>query len=250
MSAVDVVLVLVAGLACGAVNAVAGGGSLILFPALVATGMGTLSANVTNSIAAWPGYVGSCLGFRPELEAQRERLPRLGVAAALGSVVGCVLLLSTSSSAFDDVVPLLVLAAAALLAVQPLVAKRVGEPTELGRRNRAVQAGAIFLASIYGGYFGAALGVIYLGVLALTIAAPLKRLNGLKAGLSVIDASVSVLIFGLFGPVQWVAVAIAAPATLLGGYLGARAARRIDDRLLRWGVVTFAVIVAVVLAVG
>ena len=241
------VLVALAGLACGAVNAMAGGGSLILFPALLATGMGPLAANVTNSVSTWPGYLGSSYGFRAELEAERSRLPRLAVATLAGSVVGCTLLLVTPTAAFDRVVPVLIVAAAALLAVQPMVARRVGAPVE-HQRSRRFQFAAIFLASVYGGYFGAALGVIFLGVLALTIAEPLRRLNGLKAGLSVVDSTVSLVIFGLFGPVHWVAVAVAAPAALVGGYVGARLARRVDDNVLRVGVVVFAVAVAGYLA--
>lgn len=242
------VLLAVAGLACGAVNAVAGGGSLILFPALLATGMGSLAANVTNSVSTWPGYLGSTAGFRPELEAQRHRLPRLAVATIAGSLTGCVLLLVTPASAFDRVVPLLVLVAAGLLAVQPLVAARVSDTAAAHPRMGHAQLAGVFLASIYGGYFGAALGVILLAVLGLTIAEPLRRLNGLKAGLSVVDATVSVIVFGLFGPVHWWAVAVAAPAALVGGYLGARVARRIPDRPLRIGVVVFAVAVAGYLA--
>lgn len=233
-------LVAVAGLACGAINAMAGGGSLVLFPALLATGMGGLAANVTNSVSTWPGYVGSAVGFRAELDDQRHRLPALAVVTLAGSTVGCVLLLVTPSSAFDLVVPVLLVLAAGLLAVQPAVRDHVGHPLEGGHRVRRAQLGGVFLASIYGGYFGAALGVIFLAVLALTIPEPLRKLNGLKAGLSIVDASVSLVLFGLFGPVEWGAVAVAAPAALIGGYLGSRAARRVDERLLRTGVIVFA----------
>jgi uncharacterized membrane protein YfcA len=244
-----VVLVAVAGLLCGIVNALAGGGSLILFPALVATGMGTLAANVTNAVATWPGYVGSVHGFRPELEQQRHHLPRLAVAAALGAVVGSTLLLVTPSDAFDAVVPALVVAAAVLLAVQPRLARRLGSPRHrVGGRHRGREL-AVGLASIYGGYFGAALGVILLGVLGLTIDASLRRLNGLKAALSLVVASVTLVAFALLGPVRWSAVAVAAPATLVGGHLGARLARVVPDAALRASVVVLALGVAAVLAV-
>jgi uncharacterized membrane protein YfcA len=245
----DVLLVALAGLACGAVNALAGGGSLILFPALMATGMGSLAANVTNSVSTWPGYIGSTLGFREEIRDQRHRLPRLAVATLAGSVVGCTLLLVTPPDAFDAIVPLLVLVAAGLLAIQPTVARRVGTPVDGHPGTQRLQLAGVFCASIYGGYFGAALGVIFLAVLALTIAEPLKRLNGLKACLSLLDATVSLVIFGLFGPVEWLAVAIAAPAALVGGYLGAHGARRVDDGVLRTGIVVFAVVVAIYLLV-
>ncbi|HRW38331.1 MAG: sulfite exporter TauE/SafE family protein [Acidimicrobiales bacterium] len=249
MSGAEVALVVVAALACGAVNALAGGGSLILFPALVATGMGTLAANVTNSVSTWPGYLGSIGGFRAELAAHRHRLPRLAAATVAGSLVGCALLLATPTEAFDAIVPILVLVAAGLLAVQPAVARRVGVPVDHHRRASRGQLVAISFAAVYGGYFGAALGVIFLGVLALTIDAPLRELNGLKAGLSAVDATVSLVVFGLFGPVAWGAVAVAAPATLVGGYLGARVARRVPDAVLRPAVIAFAVLVALALAV-
>ncbi len=249
MSGADVALIVAAGLACGAINSVAGGGSLILFPALIATGMGTLTANVTNSVASWPGYLGGAYGFREELASQRRRLPPLVITTLAGSTTGCVLLLVTPSSAFDAVVPVLVAAASLLLAVQPMVARRAGEPRDGSRAHGRAQLAGIFLATIYGGYFGGALGVIVLGVLSLTVPETLRRLNGLKTGLSVVDASVSVVIFGLFGPVRWMAVVIAAPSTLVGGYLGARVARRIDEKVLRWCVVAFGLAVAIYLAV-
>jgi uncharacterized membrane protein YfcA len=242
-----VALVVVAGFGCGLVNAVAGGGSLLLFPALAATGMGTLAANVTNAVSTWPGYLGSAYGFREELVAQRHRAPRLVVAAALGAAVGAALLLATPTEAFDVVVPFLVVAAGALVAAQPAIARRVGEPMEGARRHRWAQLGSVFVASIYGGYFGAALGVVYLGVLALTIAEPLRRLNGLKAAMSVAGATVGVVAFGLFGPVEWWAVALAAPSALVGGYLGSHASRRIDERVLRIAIVAFSLVVAVIL---
>jgi uncharacterized membrane protein YfcA len=237
-------LVATAGLLCGALNAVAGGGSLILFPALVATGLPTLAANVTNSVATWPGYVGGVAGFWDDLRDQKHRLWPLALATLAGSTTGCVLLLTTPTSAFDKVVPVLVLFASALLAVQPYVKRWVGK----ARNAAGVRWFAIFLATIYGGYFGGALGVIMVGVLSLTLADSLRRLNALKGGLSLVDASVSVVIFGLFGPVDWMSVLVAAPSTLVGGYVGARLARRLPDRLLRWCVVVFGIGVAAWLA--
>jgi uncharacterized membrane protein YfcA len=171
----------------------------------------------------------------------------LSLAAAGGAVVGCVLLLATPPSAFDVVVPFLVLAASMLLAVQPRVAALVGPPSGDHRANGRVLYPAVALAAVYGGYFGGALGVILLGVLALTVHDSLRRLNGLKAALSLVVASVTVVAFGLFGPVDWVAVAIIAPAALAGGFLGAKLARRLNDRALRWAVVVFGVVVAVLL---
>ena len=247
MQVTDAFLLAGAGLLGGGVNAVAGGGSLILFPALVATGYGTLAANVTNSVALWPGYVGGVAGFRRELAGQRARVVSLAVTAVLGAVVGCVLLLATPASAFDAVVPFLVLAASLLLAAQPRVSRMVGPPSADHRANGKVLYPTVGLAAVYGGYFGGALGVILLGVLALTVHDSLRRLNGLKAALSLVVATVTVVAFGLFGPVDWAAVALIAPATLVGGFVGAKVARRLNDRALRRAVVVFGVVVAVLL---
>lgn len=238
-------LVALAGLACGVVNSIAGGGSLLLFPALLATGMSSLSANVTNSLATWPGYVGGVAGFRDDLGDQRGRLVRLAAATVVGSTVGCVLLLATPSAAFDVIVPFLVLTATGLTALQPWAKRRLerrgtaSSPTP-GRSTLA----AVGLAAVYGGYFGGALGVVFLAVLGLTVGDTLRRLNAAKSVLSLVDASVSVVVFGLFGPVHWGLVAIAAPSTLVGGFVGARIARRLDERVLRTAVVVFGVAVA------
>lgn len=247
MSVADILLLVGAGLLGGAVNAIAGGGSLIVFPALLATGFGTVAANVTNSVSQWPGYLGSVAGFRTELAGQRGRLVSLTLSAILGSIAGCVLLLTTPAAAFDAVVPILVLLASLLLALQPRISRLVGPPEPGAPARRLPLYLAVFVASIYGGYFGGALGVILIGVLALTVHDSLRRLNALKAALSLVVATVTVVAFGLFGPVDWLAVAIVAPAALVGGFVGARIARRLNDRVLRWCVVVFGVGVAIYL---
>lgn len=240
-----ILLLVAAGLLGGAVNAVAGGGSLIVFPALLATGFGTVAANVTNSVAQWPGYLGSVLGFGKELAGQRGRLLALSLSAILGAAAGCVLLLTTPAAAFDAIVPLLVLLASLLLAVQPLIAKVVAPPAEDSSAGKRIPLHlAIFVACIYGGYFGGALGVVLIGVLALTVNDSLRRLNALKSALSLVVATVTVIAFGIFGPVDWLAVAVIAPSTLVGGFIGAKVARRLNDTVLRWCVVIFGVGVA------
>lgn len=243
----QMVIVALAGFMCGAVNSVAGGGSLILFPALIASGLPTLNANVTNSVATWPGYVGGVLGFREELRDQKSRLAGLTLVTLAGSTTGCVLLLTTPSEAFDIVVPALVLFATGLLWMQPRIKKWMARraPTQ-GKHHRALYP-CLFLATVYGGYFGGALGVIIIGALALTMADELPRLNALKGALSLLDCTVSVVIFGLFGPVDWPAVLIAAPSTLVGGYVGARIARRLNEKYLRWSIIVLGVAVSVYL---
>jgi uncharacterized membrane protein YfcA len=249
MSPFDAAIVLAAGLACGVVNSIAGGGSLILFPSLLATGMSTLSANVTNSVATWPGYVGGVVGFRDQIADQRRRLPSLVAATLAGSTIGCVTLLLTPEGAFDVVVPFLVLFASLLTAAQPAAKRRLARSGATRQTPGPAAVAGIFVAALYGGYFGGALGVIIVGVLGLTIHDSFARLNASKALLTLVDASVSVTIFGLFGPVHWAYVAVAAPSTLAGGYLGAHVARRLDERVLRTSVVVIGLSVAVYLFV-
>ncbi len=243
----DIVLLVLAGAACGLVNSIAGGGSLILFPALLVTGLPPLAANVTNSVATWPGYLGGVGAFRAEIGQRKHLLPPLLVATLLGSVTGCVLLLVTPSSAFDVVVPVLVLIATVMTALQPVVKKRLKDSAGADHPPTASAVVAVFFATIYGGYFGGALGVIVLGVLALTIKDTIKNLNATKSVISLLDATVSVVIFGLFGPVDWLSVAIAAPTCLVGGYLGGRIARKMNETVLRVCVVTLGAVVTVAL---
>ena len=248
MTPLEISIVATAGFLCGAVNAVAGGGSLILFPALIASGLPTLDANVTNSVATWPGYLGGVFGFQEDLKGEGKRMIPLSLATLAGSSVGCVLLLTTPTSAFDLIVPVLVLFSSTLLALQPRMKKWMAEKAPVEGKNHPGLYPGIFLATIYGGYFGGALGVIIIGVLALTMADDLKKLNAIKGWLSLVDCCVSVAIFGLFGPVDWWAVAVAAPTTLLGGYVGARVARKLNDKVLRFSVISLGVAVSIYLA--
>lgn len=241
MHLADALLLAGAGVIGGAVNSIAGGGSLIVFPALLATGYGTLAANVTNSVAQWPGYLGGVLGFRAELGGQRRRIGQLSAVAVAGSVLGCIVLLAAPAGAFDVVVPFLVLLASLLLAFQPRIARWVAPPESAHGDNVRLLYPVVFAGAAYGGYFGGALGVILLGVLALTVHDALRRVNAAKSALSLVVSTVTVLIFGFYGPVHWAAVAVVAPAALVGGFLGARIARRLNDRVLRWCVVVFGV---------
>jgi uncharacterized protein len=227
---------LVAGLVAGAVNAAAGGGSLLVFPSLLAVGLPPLAANVTNSIAQWPGYLGIIAGARDDLRGQGRRIVLTSVVAALGSAVGCMLLLVLPTFVFNAVVPVLVLLASALFALQPLI-RRWTAPTA-GMPDRFVTLlPSVFLASVYGGYFGGALGVILIATLSLFAHDSLARLNALKGLLSLVVASVTVVYFAIGAPVDWLAVGLLAPTTLVGGYVGARIARRSPEQVLRWAVV-------------
>lgn len=244
---VGLVFLLVAGLLAGAVNAVAGGGSLLVFPALLAVGFPPLAANVTNSVAQWPGYVGLVVGARADLPGQGRRILRTGAVAVLGSALGAGLLLVLPTAVFDAVVPGLVVLASLTMAVGPWLKRWIGDPEAALRDRGPALLVAVFLAAVYGGYFGGALGVVLISALALFAHDELRRLNALKGVLSLVVASVTVVVFAIGAPVDWLAVALLAPATLIGGYLGALLARRMPEGLLRWAVVLLGLAVGVLL---
>ncbi len=246
VTAGDIVLLCGAGLAGGFVNSIAGGGSLLVFPALIATGLGTVAANVTNSIALWPGYIGTLFGLGPLVRSQTAQARRLAAVACLGSALGCAVLLSTPTRAFTVVVPFLVIGATLLVALQPAIARRVG--TEHGTHPRVLLV-AVGLGAVYGGYFGGGLGVILLAVIGLTMAAPLRETNALKSIVSLMVATVALVAFVAFGPVHWLEVAITAPTALVGGILGGRLAASVNERVLRAAIVAFGLSVGVWLAV-
>ncbi|MER6944819.1 sulfite exporter TauE/SafE family protein [Nonomuraea sp. NPDC000554] len=235
-----------AGLLAGAVNALAGGGTLISFPALLALGQPSISASVTNAVALWPGYLGGVLGYRAELRGQRRRTVLLSVTAMLGAIAGSALLLLTPGKLFDSLVPWLVAFASLALLAQPWLRKRFGGDDDRPP-SRWVHAGA-FLGGCYGAYFNGGMGVLLLAVLGMFLHDNLHRVNAVRAALSLVVSSVSVVAFSLFGPVRWEAVAVVAPASLVGGFLGTRLARLMSPAVLRGVVVAFGLGVAAVLA--
>lgn len=255
MNAAQIALLLGAGFAAGAVNAVAGGGSLVTFPALLSTGLSQIAANVTNSVAVSPGYVASVYGSRTdltEITATRGRgmLLKLAPTTVIGAVAGCVLLRVTPPAAFKWIVPFLVLGAALVLAFQDRLRSVVGHPRDLTPRGRTVALHVtVGLGAIYGGYFGAALGVMLVSSLGLVIDETLKRINALKNAISAVVGLVTVVAFALYFPVDWADVALLAPATMVGGYLGARLARRLPPLVLRAVIVTLGLVVGVVLLI-
>ncbi|MFB9236135.1 sulfite exporter TauE/SafE family protein [Plantactinospora siamensis] len=243
----EAALLVGAGLAAGTVNAIAGGGSLITFPALIAIGLSPVPANVTNSVSVCPGYLSSVLGSRQDLPPRRQLLPLLPTAV-LGAAAGCVLLLVTPARAFELVVPFLVLGASAVLAFQTKLRRLVGHPAELSPRRRMVTVQAmVALGSVYGGYFGAALGVMLVAGLALVLDESLVRVTAIKNLLSALVGIATVVVFGLFGPVNWAAVAVLVPATIVGGYGGARLARRLPPAILKTVIVVFGTAIGLLL---
>jgi uncharacterized membrane protein YfcA len=235
-----------AGLLAGAVNALAGGGTLISFPALVAFGYPSITASVTNAVSLWPGYLGGVLGYRAELRGQRRRAMVLSVTTVLGAIGGSSLLLLTPGRLFDSVVPWLVAFASLALLVQPWLRRRFSNAGHLGT-GRLVYVG-VFLCGCYGAYFNGGMGVLLLAVLGMFLHDDLHRVNAVRAALSLVISTVSVVAFSLFGPVRWEAVAVVAPASLAGGFLGTRVARLMPPAVLRGVVVVFGLGVATVLA--
>ncbi len=250
MTAPEVALLVGAGFVAGVFNAVAGGGSLVSFPALLAVGYPSVTANVTNSIAIWPGYAGSTLGYRVGLERQGQRIRSLGATSAVGGLTGAIILLNTPERVFRSVVPWLILLAAVLVAVQPKVAAAMQRlPGGSGEHRSALLHLGLFASTVYGGYFGAGGGVLLLGVLGLFLPDHIQRVNALRTALVLVVNTVTLVVFALFGPVVWSAVALMGGSSLVGGWTGATVARRLDTGLLRATIVAFAAVVAVALFV-
>jgi uncharacterized membrane protein YfcA len=248
MTLADALLLLAAGLAAGAVNAVAGGGSLITFPTLVAVGLSPIAANVSNSVAVFPGYVGSVAGSRADLAGQWPRVRRLLPVTVAGSAAGCAVLLATPARAFAVVVPFLVLGATAVLAFQDRLRRLVGHPHLMSERRQQLSLYAMVGAgAVYGGYFGAALGVMLVAGIALVVDATLARVSAIKNLLSAIVGLTTVVVFAVFGPVNWAAVGVLVPATVVGGYAGARLVRQLPSAVLRALIVVFGTAVGLLL---
>ncbi len=247
MNAAHLSILILAGLAAGTVNAVAGGGSLITFPALLGTGLAQIPANVTNSVSVSPGYLASAYGSRQDLP-DRRGLAKLVPATVIGTAIGCALLLLTPARIFKFIVPFLVLLAAFVLAFQQRLRGVVGHPRDMTPRRRTLALqGIIGIGSVYGGYFGAALGVMLVAGIGLVLDENLNRINAIKNLVSTVVGFSTVLAFAVFGPVNWADVAIVAPATIVGGYLGAKVARRLPAPILRGVIVTIAFVVGIVL---
>lgn len=242
-----------AGVGAGAVNAAAGGGSLISFPTLLALGHPPVTANVTNTVAALPGYLGGAWGYRRQLSGQRRRLATLGVVTVVGAVGGSTVLLIAPAEAFVAVVPWLVLASTLLLAVQPWITAVTKRRAERSTGPTPERLGTAALGQlgvgVYGGYFNAGLGLMMLGVLGCTLHDDLQRLNALKSALSAVASAVSTTYFIMFATVSWSAALVLAVGGLIGGWAGSALAQRVPARILRWSVVSVGLAVFLVLLV-
>ncbi len=246
MTPADFAAVAAAGVAAGAVNTIAGAGSLITFPVLIAVGLSPLSANVTNDIGVFPGNVSGAVAFREELRGQRQRLRQLLPIAALGAITGAVLLLAFPARAFEVVAPALLLLASGITAAQPMLARWA--QSAHGQRHGPLRL-AILAIAVYGGYFGTGIGVLFFAVLGVFVDDSAKRLNATKQMLQLVTNGIAGVLFAFVAPVRWSAVLILAVSTAIGGPIGARLSRHISAAALRTVVSLVGASAAVYLAV-
>jgi uncharacterized membrane protein YfcA len=252
----EALAILGAGVAAGAVNAVVGSGSLITFPTLLAFGFPPVVANVSNNVGLVSGNISGAIGYRRELAGQRARLSRLAVVSAAGSVAGAAALLSLPSASFKLIVPALILIACVLVVIQPWLSGRVadrrkrqaeqdGAPAPDLERISPVLGAGMFGAAAYGGYFGAAQGVLVIGLLGTFLDESMQRVNGAKNVLVAIVNGAAAIVYILFAHVAWLAVLLIAVGSTAGGFLGARYGRRLPPAALRIFVVLIGIISAV-----
>jgi uncharacterized membrane protein YfcA len=242
-----ILVIFTAGVIAGAINAIAGGGTLISFPALLWLGRDPIIANATNAVAMWPGSLAGAIGFRRELVTVRRWLLLLVVPSCFGGALGGWLLLRTPSSTFERIVPFLILGATLLLALQEVITRRFGVVQTSGARHVVFAFVFQFFVAMYGGYFGAGMGILMLAALGLIGLTDLHQMNGLKNVLAVCINGVAAIYFALSNAVAWHDVAILAAGTILGGLRGARLARRRGRTVVRRGGVVIGLAMTVVL---
>jgi uncharacterized protein len=235
-----------AGLAAGTINTVVGSGTLITFPVLLALGYPPVTANVSNTIGLVPGSASGAVSYRRELRGQRARTVRLAIASTIGGIAGAVALLSFPASAFKAIVPVFIAVALVMLLLQPALARALGS-----RRRRAHQTAGpwatagVLLAGVYGGYFGAAQGILVLAMLGLAIDEDLQRLNALKVVLTGLVNFVAGVVFVFAAHVAWGAAGLIAAGSIIGGVIGGYQGRRLPTAALR-AVIVIVGVVAIV----
>ncbi|MEU7745067.1 sulfite exporter TauE/SafE family protein [Nonomuraea sp. NPDC052129] len=234
----EMLAVFAAGVAAGTINTVVGSGTLITFPVLLATGLPPVTATVSNALGMIAGSISGAIGYRAELSGQSRRILKLSVGAMLGGLAGATLLLTLPATAFETIVPALVGLALVLVAFQPLISRYVrsrrdpdGNP---GRRDGGpLLFIGLTLASVYGGYFAAAQGIIYVSLMGMLLDETLQRLNAIKTVLVAVVNTVAVLFFLFVADFDWTAVVLIALGSAIGGQLGARMGRRFSPAVLR-----------------
>jgi uncharacterized membrane protein YfcA len=236
------VVVFASALAAGMINSVAGGGTLLSFPALVWVGVDPIQANVTSTVALWPGSLGGVIGFRRELAGSRQWMLMLVGPSLLGGLLGAFLLLLTPAKAFAFFVPYLILFATLLFAAGDTITRRLRKKTPNGenqpaRRSWSAAIAFQFLVAVYGGYFGAGIGILMLAALGLLGLTDIHQMNGLKNLFAVCINLVAAFYFILFGPVRWQFALVMAAGSITGGYGGAGLARKLGRTFVRRAVI-------------
>jgi len=234
LSLAEVLCIALAGMAAGTINTVVGSGTLITFPVLLAFGYAPVTANVSNTIGLVPGSISGAIGYRRELAGQRARAVQLGTMSVLGGITGAVLLLVLPGSAFKAIVPVFIAIALILTVLQPRLSVALAKrEIDLERPGHPGTAFAVFLTGVYGGYFGAAQGIILLAILGVALAQDLQRTNALKNVLAGLVNGVAGLYFIFAAHVDWGPAALIAAGALIGGQLGSRWGRRLPPGALR-----------------
>jgi uncharacterized protein len=233
MGVLEALAIVAAGMAAGAINTIVGSGSLITFPVLIGLGYSPLVANVSNNIGLVPGGVAGIFGYRRELVGQRRRVIGLGIFSAAGAIIGATLLLTLPASAFNAIVPILIAIALVLVVIQPRLTEWLAKRGRASSEHRPALQAAVGATGIYGGYFGAAQGIILISLLGIGIRDELQRLNALKNVLASTANLVAGLIFVFAADVNWGVAALVAAGSIVGGALGARYGRRLDPGALR-----------------
>lgn len=233
-----------AGIAAGTINTIVGSGTLITFPVLLAVGYPPVVANVSNTIGLFPGSASGAYGYRRELEGQLRRLMRLGTASVLGGVTGGVLLLELPPRAFRAIVPVLIALACVLVVAQPAITRRLRRRrAPHGRRHGGrLLLAAVYGAGIYGGYFGAAQGVLLIGLLGLGLPEDLQRINAAKNALVGLVNFVAAVLFAFVAEVAWAPALLIAGGSIIGGQVGATVGRRLPAAVLRTVIVVVGVV--------
>ncbi|HEV3361372.1 MAG TPA: sulfite exporter TauE/SafE family protein [Pseudonocardiaceae bacterium] len=228
-------VIAVAGMLAGTINAVVGSGTLITFPVLLAFHYPPVVANVSNGLGLVPGSVAGAYGYRRELAGQRSRLIKLGIASSLGAVVGAVLLLKLPPDAFQAVVPVLIVIALVLVVVQPWLARKIAARRPDGHTSEGgfLLLLGIFATGVYGGYFGAAQGVIAIGIMGVLLTETMQRINAAKNVLTALANLVSGVVFVVVAHVAWIPVGLIAVGSVIGGLIGARVGRKLPPIALR-----------------
>jgi hypothetical protein len=245
VSLLEALAIFGAGLVAGTINTIVGSGTLVTFPTLLAFGYSPVLANVSNTVGLVPGSISGVIGYRRELRGQVTRLVRLGTASVLGGVTGALLLLWLPASAFKAIVPVLIGLGVVLVLAQPWIARHVHPRETAPPHGSGLVLVLVYLAGAYGGYFGAAQGVILIGILGLGLSETMQRINASKNVLALLVNGVAAVVFIAATDIEWTVAALIAGGSIVGGQIGATVGRRLPSPIFR-GVIAVVGVVAIV----